>query len=208
MENVPAILSERNRPEFTAWTDLLSSLGYSSKVGKLNARDFDLPQNRVRAFMISHKGGYCPDLPKGKGTPRKLSDVLEASPDPKYMLTKKRMEGVMRSSEKEKARGNGFKFEPVPRDGIAHAVTTKMDRKTATHVREGDGVRRLTPRECWRLQGFPDWAFDKAKAVPTSDIQLYKQAGNTIAVNVLRSVFHVIETGPKVTQCMLAEAWT
>lgn len=208
MENVPAILSERNRPEFTAWMDLLSSLGYSSKVGKLNAKDFDLPQNRLRAFMISHKGGSCPDLPKGKGTPHKLSDVLETRPDPKYMLSKRRMEGVIRSTEKERAKGNGFKFEVVPRDGIAHAVTTHVDRKTNTHIREGEGYRKLTPRECWRLQGFPDWAFDRARSVPMSDSQLYKQAGNTIAVNVLRSVFHVIEKGPKVSQCTLAEAWT
>ena len=50
-------------------------------------------------------------------------------------------------------------------------------------------IRKLTPRECWRLMGFGDEDFDKARAVPTSDTQLYKQAGNSIVVNVLEAIF-------------------
>lgn len=49
-------------------------------------------------------------------------------------------------------------------------------------------IRRLTPKECWRLQGFPDWAFDKAKAIGTSDTQLYKQAGNAVTINVVKAI--------------------
>lgn len=49
-------------------------------------------------------------------------------------------------------------------------------------------IRRLTPRECWRLQGFPDEYFDKAKAAGISDTQLYKQAGNSVTVNVARAI--------------------
>ncbi|WP_334298243.1 DNA cytosine methyltransferase [Peptostreptococcus canis] len=49
-------------------------------------------------------------------------------------------------------------------------------------------VRRLTPRECWRLQGFPDWAFEKAKETGMSDSQLYKQAGNSVTVNVVYEI--------------------
>lgn len=56
-------------------------------------------------------------------------------------------------------------------------------------VFESDGIhiRKLTPRECWRLQGFPDWAFDKASKV-NSDSQLYKQAGNSVTVNVIEAI--------------------
>lgn len=49
-------------------------------------------------------------------------------------------------------------------------------------------IRKLTPRECWRLQGFPDWAFDKAKEAGVSDSQLYKQAGNAVTVNVIKYI--------------------
>lgn len=54
-------------------------------------------------------------------------------------------------------------------------------------------VRKLTPRECWRLQGFPDWAFDKAQEV-NSNSQLYKQAGNSVTVNVIEAIAKKIET--------------
>ena len=192
MENVPALLSQRNRPEFTQWIALLESLGYRSKITKLNARDFGVPQNRPRVFVLSRMGADPPDMPKGNSKAPRLSEILEADPDPKYMLSKRRMEGLTRSTEKERARGNGFAFCPVPRDGIAHAVTTHVDRKTNTFVREGEGYRKLTPRECWRLQGFPDWAFDRARAIPTSDTQLYIQAGNSIVVEVLIAIFNAM----------------
>ena len=51
----------------------------------------------------------------------------------------------------------------------------------------------MTPKECWRLQGFPDWAYERAREVPTSDAQMYRQAGNSIAVPVLRSIFRTID---------------
>ncbi|VNT61743.1 DNA methylase [Streptococcus pneumoniae] len=51
----------------------------------------------------------------------------------------------------------------------------------------GFRIRKLTPRECWRLQGFPDWAFDKAQEV-NSNSQLYKQAGNSVTVNVISAI--------------------
>ena len=54
-------------------------------------------------------------------------------------------------------------------------------------VSDGFRIRKLTPRECWRLQGFPDWAFDRAQAV-NSNSQLYKQAGNSVTVNVIEAI--------------------
>lgn len=54
-------------------------------------------------------------------------------------------------------------------------------------ISDGSRIRKLTPRECWRLQGFPDWAFDKAAEV-NSDSQLYKQAGNSVTVNVIYEI--------------------
>jgi DNA (cytosine-5)-methyltransferase 1 len=68
--------------------------------------------------------------------------------------------------------------------GIANTLDTKCQQGVLT---EEFRIRRLTPRECWRLQGFPDWAFDKAKEV-NSDSQLYKQAGNSVTVNVIYEI--------------------
>ena len=54
-------------------------------------------------------------------------------------------------------------------------------------------IRKLTPRECWRLQGFPDWAFNRAKQAGLSDSQLYKQAGNSVTVPVIKAIAEKME---------------
>lgn len=56
-------------------------------------------------------------------------------------------------------------------------------------------IRKLTPKECWRLMGFDDEDFEKAKAVPTSNTQLYKQAGNSIVVNVIEEIYKCLFLG-------------
>ena len=80
---------------------------------------------------------------------------------------------------------------------IARCLTTRYTAAPTNHTCENSGVligggnmriRRLTPRECWRLQGFPDEYFDKAKAAGISDSQLYKMAGNAVTVNVARAI--------------------
>ena len=80
---------------------------------------------------------------------------------------------------------------------IARCLTTRYIAAPTNHTCENSGVlvggcsmkiRRLTPREAWRLQGFPDEYFDKAKAAGISDSQLYKMAGNAVTVNVARAI--------------------
>lgn len=66
-------------------------------------------------------------------------------------------------------------------------ATTKMTGSSQGVVTEDLKIRKLTPRECWRLQGFPDWAFDKASKV-NSNSQLYKQAGNSVTVPVIAAI--------------------
>lgn len=68
--------------------------------------------------------------------------------------------------------------------GIANTLLTGEEQAVVT---ENYRIRKLTPRECWRLQGFPDWAFDRAKQV-NSDSQLYKQAGNSVTVPVIADI--------------------
>lgn len=68
--------------------------------------------------------------------------------------------------------------------GIANTLTTGCNQGV---LEEGYRIRKLTPKECWRLQGYPDWAFEKAEQV-NSNSQLYKQAGNSVTVNVIREI--------------------
>ena len=77
----------------------------------------------------------------------------------------------------------------VIKDGISPTLTTRPEGfKTAILPIQNSRIRKLTPKECWRLQGFPDWAFERAKSVGVSDSQLYKQAGNAVTVNVVYEI--------------------
>lgn len=239
MENVPAVFSKQNADDFGAWVDYLDSLGYTSRWGTLNAKDFGTPQNRKRAYMISHLGDDCPDLPIGMGPKTVLGDILEDDVPEKYFLSEARLRGLDESNRKERESGNGFRFRPKQRDEVANTVTTRAgSRKTDNYVYDrcqqigtvdgmkgfeslkrvyspdglapttttgtsgnsitkisDDGVRirKLTPRETWRLQGFPDWAFDRARDAGISDSQLYHQSGNSIAVPVMGALMETID---------------
>lgn len=188
MENVPAVHNKTNIHEFKKWVNYLSALGYTSNWSDLNAKDFGVPQNRKRCFMLSHLGSWCPQLPSGDSAGTVISDILEPSVDPKYFLSSARLAGLERSTQRNRAAGVGFRFSPLDKDrDVSRTVTTREGgRKTSTFIYDGGRLRRLTPREAWRLQGFPDWAFDRAEKV-CSITELYKQAGNSIAVPVILS---------------------
>ena len=87
------------------------------------------------------------------------------------------------NGEVEESRHNMTKLEPR-QDGISNTITTVQKDNL---LKDGFRIRKLTPRECWRLQGFPDWAFDKAQEV-NSKTQLYKQAGNSVSVPVIARI--------------------
>lgn len=78
------------------------------------------------------------------------------------------------------------------RGRVGHGVSKTLACNNLQGVLDGTRIRKLTPKECWRLMGFSDSDFDKAKATGISDTQLYKQAGNSIVVNVLEAIFNVI----------------
>lgn len=252
MENVPQVFSAKNRKDWDAWMDFLATLGYTSRSGLLNAKDFPgTGQNRNRAFMISHLGSDCPPLPIAPGGDTVLADVLEEDVDPKYYLNRTRVDGMKKSTAKEQGRGNGFKFKPLdPKTSVSHAITMREgQRKTSNFVRdptrckqagtmegmsgydslkrvyspegvsptivakkggnteakvlEGKSdVRKLTPRETWRLQSFgrrkrsgewDDSAYEKAAATGLSDGRLYGMAGNSINVNVFTAIVENVD---------------
>lgn len=335
MENVPDVLSENNSADFFAWCRFLEDLGYTNKYAILNAKDFGVPQNRERCFMLSWLGDFHYDFPQAKPLTVRLKDFLEPDVDKKYYLSdetvkslnlgdnicgggiygiyRKQFEradaeasigivGILLSNqgkrfEKEtdvasailardyKGFGNqttngvlvmkSGKQEPIAydeqnrkirNDGLIGTLTTdgsspkhnnrvieaivydgfnatvKKDsscigtitgncskdlkrngqgiiemtkqysrphgfnkggvsesdiypavRCSSTEdgnngIIEGIRVRKLTPKECWRLMGFDDESFSRAEK-KVSNSQLYKQAGNSIVVDVLMAIF-------------------
>ena len=89
MENVPQVIGKKNIKDFAEWISFLDALGYTSKWALLNAKDFNVPQNRERCFMVSWLGDHSYFFPKGEGCKRALKDVLEKNVDEKYYLSDK-----------------------------------------------------------------------------------------------------------------------
>lgn len=93
MENVPEVIGKKNIDNFTEWTLFLETLGYTNKYALLNAKDFGIPQNRERCFMLSWlQDGCYYDFPKPKNLDKHLEDILEYQVDSKYYLSKEKLE--------------------------------------------------------------------------------------------------------------------
>ena len=86
MENVPQVKGTKNIEHFRKWLDFLSSLGYSNKYECLNAKNYGIPQNRDRCFMVSILGDYSYEFPQGKPLKLRLKDMLESEVDEKYFF--------------------------------------------------------------------------------------------------------------------------
>ncbi len=141
MENVPMVIAEKNIDDFYAWRGKLESLGYSSYVQILNAKDYGIPQNRARCFMVSILGDYSYQFPKKQKLNLTLADLLEPveDVDERYYLSEEMVKYYRENSDKQKNLGNGFRFEPVERERerVAKTVTTKMDRMENEWIAEG-----------------------------------------------------------------------
>jgi DNA (cytosine-5)-methyltransferase 1 len=136
LENVKAMVSGKFVGMFNLWQNELERLGYANFAQVLNSKDYGVPQNRERIFLVSIRKDDESDMPKynfPKPFPpeKRLKDVLEDSVDEKYYLSDERVEGLLNSTQKESERGNGFAFSPTDGDCDAHTIKTQEgSRKT------------------------------------------------------------------------------
>ena len=112
MENVPQVHSSKNIADFREWIAFLDSKGYTNVWKDMNAKDYGIPQNRNRCFMVSFLGDYFYDFPTKQKLNLRLGDVLEQNVDESYYLSNSTVEYFMANTEKQKANGNGFAFKP------------------------------------------------------------------------------------------------
>lgn len=201
MENVKNLVGSTHKANFDKWLAYLSSLGYTNYWKVLNAVDYGSPQSRERVFCVSILN---PDkdfvFPEPQERTAKIKDILEPKekiPANMYMNDRpfKKREGISASDNGlihvgnlEMAGNESIKRVYSP-DGACPTLTTMTGGHRQPKVYLGeDGVRKLTPRECWNLMGFDNDAFDKVEG-KLSNTQLYKQAGNTICVPCLEAIF-------------------
>lgn len=117
MENVPDVIGANNVKHFAQWVKKLEQLGYTSKWQCLNAKDYGVPQNRDRCFMVSWLGDHYYDFPSAVKLEKRLIDILEPNVEERYYLPEKILESYAEFNRKNKDKGNGFRFEPIDRGG-------------------------------------------------------------------------------------------
>lgn len=192
LENVKGLLSHDSGKTFQTILGVLSDLGYRVEWQVLNSKDFGVPQNRERIYVVGHFRDGCgskvfPLLWTGR-----TDTAKRAASSGVVALTEARTDeskAIRRASLRQ-----GRDFSPrrgkvlVPRsDNVGNTVTANLGKEH--FLKAGARIRRLTPLECERLQGFPDnWTLG------VSDTQRYKQCGNAVTVNVVESVMKSLAT--------------
>lgn len=205
LENVKGLKShDKGKTLATILNVLRKDLGYYVPEPQiLNAKEFGVPQNRERIFIV----GFRKDLgiskfeyPKPIKKKVTLESILELDTvSVKYYLSETYLNTLRNHKARHKSKGNGFGFQIIPKNGIANAVVCggmgrernllydfKLKDFTAvTHIKgevNREGVRKMTPREFARLQGFPN-----EYKISVSDAQAYKQFGNSVAVPAIQA---------------------
>ncbi|MDB8657615.1 DNA (cytosine-5-)-methyltransferase [Streptococcus anginosus] len=195
-ENVKGVLDRNLRASFFHYLKEMERLGYENKYEILNAIEFGIPQKRERIFVVSILGNNYFDFAKLEKTQaRDISEFLEKDASNLYEV---RQESILRYIRGE-PKNNNFRGRLKVIDKFAYTISTKQVRIPNSGIIDlGNGkYRYLTERECFRLMGFDDEDFNKLKAIypgrkGKSSSILYKQAGNSIVVNVLEVVLKEI----------------
>jgi DNA (cytosine-5)-methyltransferase 1 len=182
LENVKNLERHDKGQTFMIIRGAIEELGYSFHYKVINAKSL-VPQNRERIFIIGFRDGsdnfVFPQIPDNK--PR-FSQILESDVDERYTLSDHLWEYLQNYAKKHKEKGNGFGFGLVDLNGHSRTLSARYfkDGSEILIPQDGKNPRRLTPRECARLQGYPD-----DFKIVVSDTQAYKQFGNSVAVPVI-----------------------
>ena len=172
----------------------LDELGYEVFYDVIDGQNY-VPQHRERILVVGFdRNRYGNSIEfEFNLTPKEpkpvMSDILEPEVDEKYTLSDKLWTYLQNYAAKHKAAGNGFGYGIAPIDGISRTISARYykDGSEILIAQEGKNPRRLTPRECARLQGFPD-----TFKIPVSDTQAYKQFGNSVVVPLMEDVAKLI----------------
>ncbi|HEU4573647.1 MAG TPA: DNA (cytosine-5-)-methyltransferase [Chitinophagaceae bacterium] len=189
LENVKNLRSHDKGKTFMVIENTLKELGYSVHAQVLNGKHF-VPQHRERIIIVGFREDIYEGLedfqfPKMPEKKKVFKDILETVVEKKYTLTDHLWKYLQDYADKHKAKGNGFGFGLTDLNGISRTLSARYykDGSEVLIPQQGKNPRRLTPRECARLQGFPDEFL-----IPVSDTQAYKQFGNSVTVPLIQAV--------------------
>jgi len=202
LENVKGLIQhDKGRTYETIMKVLKEDLGYTVYDKLINAKDFDIPQKRERIYIVGFRQKVAFDFPAPIGLKKRLKDILEKEEvSVKYYLSDTYLNTLKNHKRRHKEKGNGFGYCILKEDGVSNTLLvggmgkernllkdTKLTNFTPVTNIKGEVnkeyIRKLTPREWARLQGFPD-----SFKIPVSDAQAYKQFGNSVCVPVINAI--------------------
>lgn len=194
LENVKNLKSHDKGRTFETILESLDELKYKVFYAVLDGQDF-VPQHRERIIIVGFDMerygkdvdfdfNITPIVPKPV-----MRDILEKKVDAKYTLSDNLWTYLQNYAAKHKAAGNGFGYGIAPLDGVSRTISARYhkDGSEILIAQRGKNPRRLTPRECARLQGFPE-----SFVIPVSDTQAYRQFGNSVVVPLMANVAKLI----------------
>jgi len=189
LENVKNLISHDKGITFKVISTTLEELGYSIHYKVLDGQHF-VPQHRERIFIAGFKVSTFhrkenfkfPEMPTVNHS---IEDILESKPDPKYTLSDHLWDYLQKYANKHREKGNGFGFGLVDLDGITRTLSARYHKDGSEILipQHSKNPRRLTPRECARLLGYPD-----SFIIPVSDTQAYKQFGNSVISPLVKAI--------------------
>jgi len=187
LENVKGLRGHDKGNTFKTIISILNELGYQTLESTvLNARNFGLPQNRERIFIVGYKKHVNFQFPTSPMIDTRVGDILDKNIPVKYTISDRLWEGAQRRKEKYREKGFGFGFSLFNKDSKYTSTISARYYKDGAEIWIDQGKknpRRLTPNEARKLQGFPEGFI-----IPVSDGQAYKQFGNAVPVPVIRAI--------------------
>ena len=205
LENVKGLRNHNGGKTLATILNVLrNDLGYFVPEPQIiNAKDFGVPQNRERIYIVGFRndlGIDSFDYPKPTNKKVAFSQIKEKNvPPTKYFLSTQYVQTLINHKARHEGKGNGFGYAIIPDDGISNAIVVGgmgrernlvldhriIDFTPTTHIKgtvNREGIRKMTPREWARLQGFPDEFL-----IPVADASAYKQFGNSVAVPAIQA---------------------
>ena len=203
-ENVKGLTIHDKGKTFKVIKRAFEQIGYTVYDKVFNSKDFGVPQNRERIYIVCFRNDIDSSMfqfPEKTDDTKRIFNILDDAPiSPKYYLSDVYVETLREHKKRHESKGNGFGYEIRPLDGIAGAIVCGgMGRERnllidsrphsmipVTHIKgeiNKEDIRKMTPREWARLQGFPDsfkWNL--------ADTHMYKQFGNSVTVNVIEAI--------------------
>ena len=210
LENVKGLRNHNGGKTLATILNVLrNDLGYFVPEPQIiNAKDFGVPQNRERIYIVGFRndlGIESFEYPKPTNIKVAFSDIKEKEvPPTKYFLSTQYVQTLINHKARHEGKGNGFGYAIIPDDAISNAIVVGgmgrernlvldhriTDFTPTTHIKgtvNREGIRKMTPREWARLQGFPD-----NYLIPVADASAYKQFGNSVAVPAIQATANEI----------------